>query len=203
MWACVYCGQEYEKLYDARWNCPCRRAPDAIRFRRTRFLWGLYVLTTRTLLGVAIGLGLVLIAFQLSWFPGLFVPWGDGAGVGLIVGFVWGLYAWNGLPEPVYKKPGIIPRAVHLEIADDNLTVSLQDGRTITVPLSWYPRLLIGSEAQRLNWQLLGDGYAVEWPDLDEQIAIEGLLAGRRSGENQESFQRWLAQRDTARRSAR
>jgi hypothetical protein len=73
----------------------------------------------------------------------------------------------------------------------------LADGRTVIVPLDWYPRLLIGSDRERDNWHLLGDGYAIEWPDLDEQIGIEGLLAGRRSGESQESFQHWLAARQT------
>ncbi|RIK76743.1 DUF2442 domain-containing protein [candidate division KSB1 bacterium] len=65
----------------------------------------------------------------------------------------------------------------------------------IVVPLSWYPSLLNASPKERENWQLLGDGYAIEWPDLDEHIGIEGLLAGRRSGESQKSFQRWLASR--------
>ena len=197
MWACGYCGQEYEKFYDARWNCPCRKSPDAIRFRRTRFFWGLYVLTNRTLIGLALGLACVFIEFQLGWFGGVLVQWDTGAGIGLIVGFVWGLLAWNGLPEPIYTKPGINPRAVRLEIVDDKLTVDLADGRSISVPLAWYPRLLNGSTEERQNWRLLADGYAIEWPDLDEHIGIEGFLAGRRSGESQKSFQRWLAARES------
>jgi hypothetical protein len=71
----------------------------------------------------------------------------------------------------------------------------LADGRSFTVPLDWYPRLLHGTESERQNWQILGDGYAIEWPDLDEHIGVEGLLAGRRSGESDGSFQRWLASR--------
>ena len=66
-------------------------------------------------------------------------------------------------------------------------------GRSLIVPLTWYPRLLHGTPAERQNWQLLGDGYAIEWPDLDEHIGIEGLLAGRRSSESQKSLEHWLA----------
>jgi hypothetical protein len=73
--------------------------------------------------------------------------------------------------------------------------VELADGRTLTVPLDWYPRLFHGTEAERGRWQLLGDGYAIEWPDLDEHIGINGLLAGHRSGESSESISRWLATR--------
>ena len=87
------------------------------------------------------------------------------------------------------------PAAVQVMINDDKLMVELADGRTITVPLSWYPRLLYASPEERQNWQLLGDGYAIEWSDLDEHIGIEGLLAGRRSGESKKSFERWLAAR--------
>lgn len=71
----------------------------------------------------------------------------------------------------------------------------LVDGRKLSVPLDWYPRLLYGTGRERSNWQLLGDGYAVEWPGLDEHIGVEGLLAGRRSSETRESLERWLALR--------
>lgn len=87
------------------------------------------------------------------------------------------------------------PAAVQVTITDEKLMVELADGRTIVVPLSWYPRLMYASPEERQNWQLLGDGYAIEWPDLDEHIGIEGLLAGRRSGESKKSFGRWLAGR--------
>jgi hypothetical protein len=69
------------------------------------------------------------------------------------------------------------------------------NGRIILLPLAWYPRLLYATPEERDNWQLLGDSYAIEWPDLDEHIGIEGLLAGRRSGESQQSFERWLNSR--------
>lgn len=87
------------------------------------------------------------------------------------------------------------PAVTQVMINDEKLIIEFADGRTIVVPLSWYPRLLHASPKERGNWHLLGDGYAIEWPDLDEHIGIEGLLAGRRSGEIQKSFQRWLASR--------
>jgi hypothetical protein len=88
-----------------------------------------------------------------------------------------------------------VPAAVQVTVTDEKLLVDLADGRSIVVPLAWYPRLMHGSSKKRLNWQLLGDGYAIEWPDLDEHIGIEGLLAGRRSGESKKSFERWLVSR--------
>jgi hypothetical protein len=87
------------------------------------------------------------------------------------------------------------PVAVEVAVTDDELTVELADGRRMHVPLSWYPRLFYASDAERQNWQLLGDGYAIEWPDLDERIGVEGLLAGRHSGESPQSLRRWLAAR--------
>lgn len=87
------------------------------------------------------------------------------------------------------------PAAVQVTITDKKLIVDLADGRSIVVPLLWYPRLMYGSPQERQNWQLLGDGYAIEWPDLDEHIGIEGLLAGRRSGESEKSLECWLAAR--------
>ena len=88
------------------------------------------------------------------------------------------------------------PAALAVTVFDDRLAVELADGRSISVPLAWYPRLVAGTSAERRNWQLLGDGYAIEWPDLDEHIGIEGLLAGRRSGESRRSLNRWLASRE-------
>jgi hypothetical protein len=87
------------------------------------------------------------------------------------------------------------PIASRVNVTDDKLIVDLTDGRSISVPLVWYPRLMHGSASERQKWQLLGDGYAIEWTDLDEHIGIEGLLAGRRSGESQKSLERWLSTR--------
>ncbi|MBW4582493.1 MAG: DUF2442 domain-containing protein [Tildeniella nuda ZEHNDER 1965/U140] len=90
------------------------------------------------------------------------------------------------------------PLAAQIRVTDEKLTVDLVDGRSLIVPLSWYPRLLHASHKERQNWQLLGEGYAIEWIDLDEHIGIEGLLAGRQSGESPHSFERWLATRATS-----
>ena len=87
------------------------------------------------------------------------------------------------------------PAVVNVTVTDEKLVVDLGDGRSIMVPLEWYPRLVHGTPPERNHWQLLGDGYAIEWPDLDEHIGVEGLLAGRRSGESKKSFERWLASR--------
>ena len=89
----------------------------------------------------------------------------------------------------------IEPIVVAVTVTEDDLAVELSDGRRIIVPLAWYPRLFHASNEERQNWQLLGDGYAIEWPDLDEHIGIEGLLAGRSSGESPQSLNRWLASR--------
>lgn len=90
------------------------------------------------------------------------------------------------------------PLAAQVRMTDEKLIVDLVDGRSLIVPLSWYPRLLYASQEERQNWQLLGDGYAIGWVDLDEHIGIEGLLAGRQSGESHRSFERWLATRATS-----
>lgn len=87
------------------------------------------------------------------------------------------------------------PMAVQARVSEEELIVNLADGRSLSVPLAWYPRLLYGTPSERQNLQLLGDGYALEWPDLDEHIGIEGLLAGRASGESRKSLERWLASR--------
>jgi hypothetical protein len=87
------------------------------------------------------------------------------------------------------------PVASQVTVTDDKLIIDLADGRSISIPLAWYPRLLHASPSERQNWQLLADGYAIEWLDLDEHIGIDGLLAGRRSSESKRSFNRWLATR--------
>jgi len=69
-------------------------------------------------------------------------------------------------------------------------------GRTISVPLNWYPRLLRGTPEERANWRLIGRGEGIHWPDLDEDLSIAGILAGRHSGESAESLKKWLANRE-------
>jgi hypothetical protein len=74
--------------------------------------------------------------------------------------------------------PKTDPRAQHVEISDDALIVDLADGRRITVPLAWFPRLLHATEQQRENWELLGDGEGIHWPEIDEDLSVAGLLQG-------------------------
>ncbi len=77
-------------------------------------------------------------------------------------------------------------------VSEDTLTVDLSDGRSISTPLAWYPRLWHGTEAERTHWRLIGQGEGIHWPDLDEDISVEGLILGRPSNESQKSLQRWL-----------
>jgi len=86
-------------------------------------------------------------------------------------------------------------KASGVSISEDMLTVDLVDGRSLSIPLIWYPRLWHGTPQERQNWEWIGDGAGIHWPDLDEDISIEGLLLGRRSGESQRSLQRWLENR--------
>jgi Protein of unknown function (DUF2442) len=86
-------------------------------------------------------------------------------------------------------------------ITDDSLTVELADGRTVSAPLAWYPRLLHGSQQERNTWRLIGNGEGIHWPDLDEDVSVENLLIGKPSGESQASFKRWLERRSRTRGS--
>ncbi len=88
-----------------------------------------------------------------------------------------------------------VPLAVDLRFEKDALVVLLSDGRALSVPLSWYPRLAHATPAERDHWRLISEGKGIHWPDLDEDISVEGLLAGRPSGETPDSFRRWLARR--------
>lgn len=89
----------------------------------------------------------------------------------------------------------VLPTTVGVTVSDDTLSVDLSDGRTISVPLSWYPRLVDGTPEERSEWRLIGSGHGIHWPGLDEDISVEGLIAGRPSGERAESLERWLASR--------
>ena len=86
------------------------------------------------------------------------------------------------------------PIAQSVLFKDESLVVELQDGRTISVPVSWYPRLEHSSDKERENWEVFGSG--IHWPDIDEDISVEALLAGKRSNESQSSLQSWLESRD-------
>ncbi|RMD61699.1 DUF2442 domain-containing protein [Candidatus Parcubacteria bacterium] len=91
-----------------------------------------------------------------------------------------------------------LAKAQDVKVTDDELIVALDDGRTIAVPLVWYPRLLHGTAEERKKWRLIGGGEGIHWPDLDEDISVEHLLAGIPSGESQKSLQKWLASRKKA-----
>ena len=83
-----------------------------------------------------------------------------------------------------------------ISISEDTLTADLSDGRTISVPLNWYPRLLHGTPEERRNWRLIGKGEGIHWPDLDEDISAQNLIFGQPSGESQKSFQKWQESRN-------
>ncbi len=85
-----------------------------------------------------------------------------------------------------------IPKAENVKVTKDTLSVDLSDGRTIAVPLEWYPRLVHASNSERKNWKLIGGGRGIHWKNLDEDISVEGLLHGKPSGESLSSFKKWL-----------
>jgi hypothetical protein len=86
-------------------------------------------------------------------------------------------------------------KADSVRITEDTLAVDLLDGRTISVPLAWFPRLLHGTPKERNNWRFIARGEGIHWPELDEDISVEGLLEGRPSGESQSSLRKWLTAR--------
>jgi hypothetical protein len=90
--------------------------------------------------------------------------------------------------------------AESVAVSAEELTVRLADGRSVSAPLVWYPRLLNGTATERKKWRLIGDGEGIHWPALDEDISVENILAGKPSGESQKSFKRWLAGRTPERR---
>ena len=90
------------------------------------------------------------------------------------------------------------PVAATVSVTDDDLVIALVDGRTVSVPLAWYPRLLRGSREERTDWRLIGRGIGIHWPALDEDIKVEHVLAGIPSGEGPASLQRWIASRQGA-----
>jgi uncharacterized protein DUF2442 len=89
-------------------------------------------------------------------------------------------------------------RACNITVKRDSLIVDLSDGRTLSVPLEWYPRLQHGTPKERRNWRLIAQGEGIHWPALDEDISVEGLILGRRSGESPQSLERWLEGRKKA-----
>jgi Protein of unknown function (DUF2442) len=86
--------------------------------------------------------------------------------------------------------------AESVQFSADSMTVLLDDGRSLSIPLAWYPRLMHGTIQEREKFELIGNGEGIHWPDLDEDISVEGLLAGRRSAESDASLSRWLQKRE-------
>ncbi len=90
-----------------------------------------------------------------------------------------------------------VPDAIGVNVTDDTLSVELSDGRSISVPLAWFPRLAYADQAERDQWRFIGQGEGIHWEAVDEDLSVEGLLAGRPSGESQSSFRRWLSVRQS------
>lgn len=95
------------------------------------------------------------------------------------------------------------PPAENITVTNDTLRVDLSDGRTVSVPLAWFPRLLHASPKERNNWRFIGKGQGIHWEDLDEDISVENLLTGKSSGESQTSFKKWLAERQARTKRSR
>ena len=91
------------------------------------------------------------------------------------------------------------PRALSVRVTEDALSVDLVDGRTIIVPLVWYPRLWHATSEERTHFEIFGDGVYIHWPDVDEDLTVAGLLEGRRSGESPRSLKTWLEARQSSR----
>lgn len=99
----------------------------------------------------------------------------------------------NGMPSAAATiKLSLI---VGVTVTDDTLTIDLEDGRTLSVPIGWFPRLAYGTPAERAQYEISGAGYGIHWPLLDEDIGVEGLLLGKMSTESPSSFERWLQKR--------
>lgn len=88
-----------------------------------------------------------------------------------------------------------VPSVEQATVTEEALTVDLSDGRIISVPLAWYPRLVHAEAEERANWRLIGGGEGIHWPDLDEDISVENILLGKPSGESQRSLKKWLESR--------
>ena len=102
----------------------------------------------------------------------------------------------NGSASDVERRPA--PAVAGVSVSDEAVQFELNDGRTVSAPLVWYPRLARGTASERAHWRVIGRGEGVHWPDLDEDIGVEGVLAGHPSGESQASLKRWLESRGAA-----
>jgi hypothetical protein len=100
----------------------------------------------------------------------------------------------NGIPSAVVTLT--LPRVVSVTVTEEALSLDLDDGRTISVPIGWYPRLAYGTPSERANFRISSAGYGIHWPDLDEDIGVEGLVLGKKSTESRASLERWLKRRN-------
>lgn len=91
-----------------------------------------------------------------------------------------------------------IPQAMNVYVSEDTLSVELSDGRSISVPIDWYPRLTHATDQERSNWRIIGNGHGIHWEELDEDISVKNLLTGMPSGESQASLKKWLDARAKA-----
>jgi len=91
----------------------------------------------------------------------------------------------------------------NVELTEDSLVVDLADGRTVSVPIAWYPRLMHGTREERSHWRIIGKGEGIHWADVDEDISVGNILLGRPSGESQRSFKKWLEGRMEKKRKPR
>jgi hypothetical protein len=89
-----------------------------------------------------------------------------------------------------------LPNIKQVQITEDTLTVELDDGRTLSVPIAWYPRLQHATPKEKENWRLIGGGQGIHWESIDEDISVQGIIAGKPSGESQASFKKWLESRN-------
>ena len=85
-------------------------------------------------------------------------------------------------------------RALNVQVGEDSLVIELVDGRSISVPIAWYPRLWYGTPDEQAKYSLIGDGKYIHWSELDEDLSIAGVLIGRRSGESSQSLRKWLTE---------
>ena len=92
-------------------------------------------------------------------------------------------------------------RASSVCVTESELIVELEDGRTIMAPIGWYPRLAYGTPHERSDFEIMGGGMGIHWPQLDEDISVEGLLAGRKAGESAASLKRWKKKLDERRKA--
>ena len=99
-------------------------------------------------------------------------------------------------PTDTAGIPATEARATGVEVTEESVIVRLEDGRTLT--LAWYPRLVYSTPKERQNVHLIGDGTGLHWPDLDEDISVQGMLAGRPSQEGPQSLKRWKAVRSNS-----